>query len=88
MCSQLDQIRRQLQQLQDAERKRQHEASLAALAHPGKRRNGVDFEFVDLLTMLAPVATVAAVAFLAREPAKGGEPSAPEAFQSEGRTPS
>jgi excisionase family DNA binding protein len=83
MRSQLDQIRRQLQELQDAERKRQHEASLAALAHQGERRHGIDFEFVDLLTMLAPVATVAAVAFMAREPAKGGKPSAAEGLQPE-----
>jgi hypothetical protein len=57
MRSQLDQIRGQLQELQDAEWKRRHEASLATLVHRGERRDGIGLELFDALTMLAPVAT-------------------------------
>ncbi len=91
----IETLRTGIDELRDAERKRQHEAKLAELGNRGNRRVVAHgSELLEVATALAPAAAVLFMAYLARDkkgepsstPAEGGREATDDASSSSSRT--
>lgn len=73
----MEALRTGIDELREAERKREHEATLARISRADHRGTAQGSEFLEVATVLAPAAVVLSMAYLARE--KKGETSSASA---------
>jgi hypothetical protein len=66
----IEALRTGIDELREAERKREHEATLARISRADRRGAAQGSELLEVATVLAPAATVLCMAYLAREKCK------------------